>query len=30
MVNSVRPSGGAGAWDTDAVDRVVYGISRER
>ena len=30
MVNSVRPSGGAGAWDTDAVDRVVYGMSRER
>jgi NAD(P)-dependent dehydrogenase (short-subunit alcohol dehydrogenase family) len=30
MVNSVRPSGGAGAWDTDAVDRVFSGISRER
>jgi hypothetical protein len=27
MVNSVRPTGGAGAWDTDAVDRVVYGTS---
>jgi NAD(P)-dependent dehydrogenase (short-subunit alcohol dehydrogenase family) len=25
IVNSVRPSGGAGAWDTDAVDRVIYG-----
>lgn len=27
IVNTVRPSGGAGAWDTDAVDRVIY---RER
>lgn len=24
-VNTVRPSGGAGAWDTDAVDRALYG-----
>jgi NAD(P)-dependent dehydrogenase (short-subunit alcohol dehydrogenase family) len=24
IVNSVRPSGGAGAWDTDAVDRAIY------
>jgi len=27
MVNSVRPSGGAGAWDTTAVDRVIYGAT---
>lgn len=24
IVNTVRPSGGAGAWDTSAVDRAVY------
>jgi NAD(P)-dependent dehydrogenase (short-subunit alcohol dehydrogenase family) len=24
MVNTVRPSGGAGAWDTEAADRSVY------
>jgi len=30
IVNSVRPSGGAGAWDTAAVDRVVYATREER
>ncbi|MGA3353423.1 MAG: SDR family oxidoreductase [Acidimicrobiales bacterium] len=25
IVNTVRPSGGAGAWDTSSVDRVLYG-----
>lgn len=25
IVNTVRPSGGAGAWDTEAVDRLIYG-----
>jgi NAD(P)-dependent dehydrogenase (short-subunit alcohol dehydrogenase family) len=25
IVNSVRPSGGAGAWDPDLVDAVIYG-----
>ena len=25
MVNTVRPSGGAGAWDTSAVDKAMYG-----
>lgn len=25
IVNTVRPSGGAGAWDTEAVDGVLYG-----
>lgn len=25
IVNSVRPSGGAGAWDTASVDRALYG-----
>lgn len=25
IVNTVRPSGGAGAWDTDNVDRLIYG-----
>jgi NAD(P)-dependent dehydrogenase (short-subunit alcohol dehydrogenase family) len=25
IVNTVRPSGGAGAWDTDTVDRAIYG-----
>lgn len=29
IVNTVRPSGGAGAWDTEAVDRLIYGTSRE-
>ena len=24
-VNTVRPSGGAGAWSTEAVDRSIYG-----
>jgi NAD(P)-dependent dehydrogenase (short-subunit alcohol dehydrogenase family) len=24
IVNTVRPSGGAGAWDTEAVDRLMY------
>lgn len=26
-MNSVRPSGGAGAWDTAAVDAASYGDS---
>lgn len=30
IVNTVRPSGGAGAWDTDAVDRAYYGAAWER
>ena len=25
IVNTVRPSGGAGAWDTESVDRNLYG-----
>ncbi len=25
ITNTVRPSGGAGAWDTEAVDRMIYG-----
>lgn len=25
ILSTVRPSGGAGAWDTDAVDRALYG-----
>jgi NAD(P)-dependent dehydrogenase (short-subunit alcohol dehydrogenase family) len=25
IINTVRPSGGAGAWNTDAADRVTYG-----
>ncbi len=25
IVNTVRPSGGAGAWDTKSVDRLIYG-----
>jgi NAD(P)-dependent dehydrogenase (short-subunit alcohol dehydrogenase family) len=25
IVNTVRPSGGAGAWDTESVDRAMYG-----
>jgi NAD(P)-dependent dehydrogenase (short-subunit alcohol dehydrogenase family) len=24
IVNTVRPSGGAGAWDTEALDRAMY------
>jgi NAD(P)-dependent dehydrogenase (short-subunit alcohol dehydrogenase family) len=28
IVNTVRPSGGAGAWDTGAVDRALYGDNR--
>lgn len=30
VVNTVRPSGGAGAWDTKAVDRLMYGREREK
>jgi NAD(P)-dependent dehydrogenase (short-subunit alcohol dehydrogenase family) len=30
IVNGVRPSGGAGAWDTAAVDRITYGFESER
>ena len=26
IVNTVRPSGGAGAWDTDAIDQALYGM----
>lgn len=29
IVNTVRPSGGAGAWDTESVDRSLYGAARE-
>jgi NAD(P)-dependent dehydrogenase (short-subunit alcohol dehydrogenase family) len=29
IVSSVRPSGGAGAWDTDAHDRALYGKRRQ-
>jgi NAD(P)-dependent dehydrogenase (short-subunit alcohol dehydrogenase family) len=29
IVNTVRPSGGAGAWDTEAVDRAVYATARK-
>ncbi len=29
IVNTVRPSGGAGAWDTEAVDRATYGDYEE-
>jgi NAD(P)-dependent dehydrogenase (short-subunit alcohol dehydrogenase family) len=29
IVSSVRPSGGAGAWDTDAHDRAMYGKRRQ-
>lgn len=29
-VNTVRPSGGAGAWDTEAVDSALYGPWRHR
>ncbi len=28
IVNTVRPSGGAGAWDTEAVDRAIYGTAK--
>lgn len=28
IVNTVRPSGGAGAWDTEAVDEALYGKDR--
>lgn len=30
VVNTVRPSGGAGAWDTKSVDRLMYGREREK
>ncbi len=30
IVSSVRPSGGAGAWDTDAHDRALYGPAVRR
>ena len=30
IVNTVRPSGGAGAWDTDRVDAVMYGEQWKR
>jgi NAD(P)-dependent dehydrogenase (short-subunit alcohol dehydrogenase family) len=30
IVNTVRPSGGAGAWDTGAVDRLMYGLPEEQ
>jgi NAD(P)-dependent dehydrogenase (short-subunit alcohol dehydrogenase family) len=30
IVSSVRPSGGAGAWDTDAHDRALYGKPTRR
>ena len=29
IVNTVRPSGGAGAWDTAALDHAMYGLSPE-
>jgi NAD(P)-dependent dehydrogenase (short-subunit alcohol dehydrogenase family) len=29
IVNTVRPSGGAGAWDTSAVDALLYGTGTE-
>ncbi len=28
IVNTVRPSGGAGAWDTEVVDRAIYGTTK--
>ena len=28
IVNTVRPSGGAGAWDTEAIDTALYGQSK--
>jgi NAD(P)-dependent dehydrogenase (short-subunit alcohol dehydrogenase family) len=30
VVNTVRPSGGAGAWDTDAIDAGIYGSEWNR
>jgi NAD(P)-dependent dehydrogenase (short-subunit alcohol dehydrogenase family) len=30
IVNTVRPSGGAGAWDPSAVDPVIYGFETGR
>jgi NAD(P)-dependent dehydrogenase (short-subunit alcohol dehydrogenase family) len=30
IVNSVRPSGGAGAWDPSAIDHITYGFKTER
>lgn len=30
IVNSVRPSGGAGAWDTEALDHLIYGRTTGR
>ncbi|MGP8206529.1 MAG: SDR family NAD(P)-dependent oxidoreductase [Acidimicrobiales bacterium] len=27
IVNTVRPSGGAGAWDTEALDRALYAVT---
>jgi NAD(P)-dependent dehydrogenase (short-subunit alcohol dehydrogenase family) len=30
IVNTVRPSGGAGAWDPGAVDPITYGFETER
>jgi NAD(P)-dependent dehydrogenase (short-subunit alcohol dehydrogenase family) len=29
IVNTVRPSGGAGAWDTESLDRATYGIGAD-
>ncbi|MGD9961376.1 SDR family NAD(P)-dependent oxidoreductase [Nocardioides sp.] len=29
IVNTVRPSGGAGAWETGSVDQVTYGVTTE-
>jgi NAD(P)-dependent dehydrogenase (short-subunit alcohol dehydrogenase family) len=29
IVNTVRPSGGAGAWDTESIDRAYYGAAWE-
>jgi NAD(P)-dependent dehydrogenase (short-subunit alcohol dehydrogenase family) len=28
IVNTVRPSGGAGAWDTEAIDAALYGATK--
>jgi hypothetical protein len=30
IVNTVRPSGGAGAWDTASVDEAIYGNNFQR
>ena len=30
IVNTVRPSGGAGAWDTDKVDRAMYSTAQRK